>query len=104
MHSDAGGPTSSMSVLADDAAALPEAFDDTMAGSETVVCPENIKSSGPLRRNADPPPTGNFDCGTPRRYCVDRLDHHRWPAAQRGRDRRVGNQPVPLTVVALLTL
>lgn len=64
-YTDAGGPTSGTYALARDAAALRSAFDDVMSRSSTVVCPGNIQSPGPWRRNANPAvAAGALYCGT----------------------------------------
>jgi hypothetical protein len=64
-NTDAGGPTSGTYTLAEDAAALRSAFDEVMSRSTRVVCPGNIQSPGPWRRNANPAaPAGTLYCGT----------------------------------------
>lgn len=64
-NTDAGGPTSGTYTLVEDAAALRAAFDEVMGRSSTVVCPGNIQSPGPWRRNANPAvAAGTLYCGT----------------------------------------
>lgn len=57
--------TSAIYTLAEDPAALRSAFDEVMSRSTTVVCPGNIQSPGPWRRNANPTvAAGTLYCGT----------------------------------------
>jgi serine/threonine-protein kinase len=64
-NADAGGPTSGTYTLAESAAALRSAFDEVVSRSTTVVCPGNIQSPGPWRRNANPAAAaGTLYCGT----------------------------------------
>lgn len=61
---DAGGPVSATYTLAQDAGALQASFDEVVGSATTVVCPGNILSPGPWRRNADPTtPAGTLFCG-----------------------------------------
>lgn len=70
-NTDAGGPTSSSYTLAEDAAALRSAFDEVVSRSKTVVCPGNIQSPGPWRRNANPTAAaGTLYCGIDRGKAV----------------------------------
>jgi serine/threonine-protein kinase len=64
-NTDAGGPTSGTYTLGENAAALRSALDQVMSRSSTVVCPGNIQSPGPWRRNANPAAAaGTLYCGT----------------------------------------
>lgn len=61
---DAGGPASATYTLVEDAGALQSALDEVISGATTVVCPGNILSPGPWRRNANPTaPAGTLFCG-----------------------------------------
>jgi serine/threonine protein kinase len=63
-NSDAGGPRSATYTLAQDKAALQNAFDGIVSGSSMVNCPGNIQSPGPWRRNATPNlVSGTLFCG-----------------------------------------
>lgn len=53
-NTDPGGPQSATFSLFGDAAALRTAFTETAAANSVVVCPGNIQSPGPWRRNSAP--------------------------------------------------
>ncbi len=64
-NTDAGGPTTATYTLATDGAALRSALKAVIDGSAQVVCPGNIQSPGPWRRNANPSvPAGTLYCGS----------------------------------------
>jgi hypothetical protein len=61
---DPGGPVSATYTLVRDQAALQATFDAIVRDSAVVVCPGNIQSPGPWRRNATPQQTsGTLFCG-----------------------------------------
>ncbi|WP_267296272.1 hypothetical protein [Mycobacterium hackensackense] len=53
-NTDPGGPQSATFSLFGDAVALRTAFTETAAANSVVVCPGNIQSPGPWRRNSAP--------------------------------------------------
>lgn len=53
-NTDSGGPQSAIFSLFGDAAALRAAFTKATADNSVVVCPGNIQSPGPWRRNSAP--------------------------------------------------
>lgn len=64
-NSDPGGPLWATYTLVRDKSALDAAFNDLVESSTTVVCPGNIQSPGPWRRNATPDKiSGVLYCGT----------------------------------------
>lgn len=63
-NTDPGGPTSSTYTLSSDLAALRAAFADTVNRSTPRICPPNIQSPGPWRRNDSPTVVrGTVFCG-----------------------------------------
>ncbi|BBY96373.1 hypothetical protein MGALJ_60420 (plasmid) [Mycobacterium gallinarum] len=63
-NTDSGGPTSSTYTLSREPAALRAAFNDTVNRSAAVICPPNIQSPGPWRRNDSPTVVrGTLFCG-----------------------------------------
>jgi hypothetical protein len=63
-NADPGGPQSATYTLAKDKASLEGAFNDIVAASTTEICPGNIQSPGPWRRNATPDKiSGVLFCG-----------------------------------------
>jgi serine/threonine kinase PknH len=65
-NSDADGPTSASYVLIRDKAAPDAALTAAVIPDATVVCPGNIQSPGPWRRNAAPERVaGTLVCGMP---------------------------------------
>jgi hypothetical protein len=63
-NSDPDGPVSATFTLVRDKAALRASFDAIVHASTVVVCPGNIQSPGPWRRNATPAQTsGTLFCG-----------------------------------------
>jgi serine/threonine-protein kinase len=64
-NTDPGGPAAATYMLAQDPAALQAALNAVITTSTQVVCPGNIQSPGPWRRNATPTvPAGTLYCGT----------------------------------------
>ncbi|AGB27283.1 serine/threonine protein kinase (plasmid) [Mycobacterium sp. JS623] len=64
-NTDPGGPASATYTLAQDSAALQSALNAVITTSTQVVCPGNIQSPGPWRRNANPTvPAGTLYCAT----------------------------------------
>ncbi|MDG4667973.1 hypothetical protein [Mycobacterium sp. 236(2023)] len=53
-NGDTGGPTTATYVLVDAAKDIDAVLDSLIADLDVVVCPGNIQSPGPWRRNADP--------------------------------------------------
>ncbi len=63
-NADPGGPPSATYTLARDDATLQNAFNAVVSSSSIVVCPGNIQSPGPWRRNATPQlVSGTLFCG-----------------------------------------
>lgn len=63
-NTDTGGPTSSTYTLSSNLAALRAGFTDTVNRSAARICPPNIQSPGPWRRNDSPTvPRGTLFCG-----------------------------------------
>jgi hypothetical protein len=63
-NNDQDGPPTATYSVASDPAALRQAFDRAVAGSPPVICPGNIQSPGPWRRNATPNQiSGTLVCG-----------------------------------------
>jgi serine/threonine kinase PknH len=63
-NTDEGGPTAATYGLAKDQTALGAEFDQLVAKATRVVCPGNIQSPGPWRRNAAPDKVaGMLFCG-----------------------------------------
>ena len=63
-NTDPGGPTTSSYTLSGDAAALEASFTDTVNRSTPRICPPNIQSPGPWRRNDSPTVVrGTVFCG-----------------------------------------
>ena len=63
-NSDPGGPVSATYTLVRDKAAIQATFDAIVHASNVVVCPGNIQSPGPWRRNATPAQiSGTLFCG-----------------------------------------
>lgn len=63
-NNDPDGPLSAVYTLAGDRAALDGAFNTAMQAADRVVCPGNIQSPGPWRRNATPDKvSGTLFCG-----------------------------------------
>jgi hypothetical protein len=63
-NTDAGGPLTGLYTVFPDRTALNDAFDRAVAASEQLICPGNIQSPGPWRRNATPEKTaGILFCG-----------------------------------------
>lgn len=63
-NTDPGGPPTATYTLARDEAAMQRAFDEIIAASATVNCPNFIQSPGPWRRNATPDRiSGTLFCG-----------------------------------------
>lgn len=63
-NSDVGGPVSGRYTLFADSTSLTAAFDRSVAASEQQICPGNILSPGPWRRNAAPDKVaGTLFCG-----------------------------------------
>ncbi|MGE2688269.1 hypothetical protein [Mycolicibacterium pulveris] len=61
---DPDGPLTAVYTLVEDRAALDAAFHDAMRTATQVVCPGNIQSPGPWRRNASPDRvSGTLFCG-----------------------------------------
>ena len=64
-NDDQGGPPSATYTVFPDPAALSGAFDRAVSGSTQLICPGNIQSPGPWRRNATPQKVaGTLFCGT----------------------------------------
>jgi hypothetical protein len=62
-NSDPGGPQSAIFSVFGDAAALRAAFAKAAVDNSVVVCPGNIQSPGPWRRNSAPQqPAGDLLC------------------------------------------
>jgi len=65
-NGDPGGPTSATYLLARDKSALDAAFTAAIRPDAVVICPGNIQSPGPWRRNATPDKiSGMLVCGAP---------------------------------------
>jgi serine/threonine-protein kinase len=63
-NTDSGGPTSSTYTLSSDLAALRAAFTETVNRTTPRICPPNIQSPGPWRRNDSPTVVrGTVFCG-----------------------------------------
>jgi serine/threonine-protein kinase len=63
-NTDPGGPSSATYTLYRDLAGLQSALTDTVNRSAPMVCPPNIQSPGPWRRNDSPTvPRGTLFCG-----------------------------------------
>jgi serine/threonine-protein kinase len=63
-NADPGGPTTSTYTLSRDLPALRKAFTDVVNRSAPVICPPNIQSPGPWRRNDSPTVVrGTLFCG-----------------------------------------
>lgn len=63
-NADPGGPTSSIYTLRRDRAALREGLADVVSRSDVMICPPNIQSPGPWRRNDSPSVVrGTLFCG-----------------------------------------
>jgi serine/threonine kinase PknH len=63
-NADTDGPPSATYTLVRNKAALQAAFDGVVRGTAVVVCPGNIQSPGPWRRNATPQQvSGTLMCG-----------------------------------------
>ena len=63
-NTDPGGPTASTYTLSRDLTSLNEAFTDTVNRASAAICPPNIQSPGPWRRNDSPTFTrGLVFCG-----------------------------------------
>lgn len=64
-NTDPGGPATATYTLAQDPGALQAALNAVITASTQVVCPGNIQSPGPWRRNANPTvAAGTLYCGT----------------------------------------
>ena len=64
-NADPGGPMTGLYTVFPDRTALNDAFDRAVGASEQLICPGNIQSPGPWRRNATPEKTaGILFCGT----------------------------------------
>ncbi|CAN5472862.1 hypothetical protein BH09ACT8_BH09ACT8_55780 [soil metagenome] len=67
-NADPGGPQSATYAIYPDRQSLQEAFSTTTATFDRMVCPGNIQSPGPWRRNAAPTQVaGTLFCGTTQR-------------------------------------
>jgi serine/threonine kinase PknH len=63
-NTDPDGPTTATYAVASDPTTLRRAFDAAVADSPAVICPGNIQSPGPWRRNATPDQiSGTLVCG-----------------------------------------
>lgn len=70
-NADPGGPQSATYAIYPDRQSLQEAFNATTATFDRMVCPGNIQSPGPWRRNAAPTQVaGTLFCGTERGQAV----------------------------------
>ncbi|XTP38455.1 hypothetical protein ACORG1_33950 (plasmid) [Mycobacterium sp. TJFP1] len=70
-NADPGGPQSATYAIYPDKQALQEAFTATIATFDRTICPGNIQSPGPWRRNSAPTQVaGTLFCGTDRGQAV----------------------------------
>ncbi len=67
INSDPGGPTAAIFTLAVDKPALDAGLAGAIRPDSVVICPGNIQSPGPWRRNATPEQvSGTLVCGVQR--------------------------------------